>query len=200
MTHKVHVKFYAADASGVSHHDFVPVLHTWIQSRAVADHVLIDVNDYSHVHNGPGTLLVAHEANFYLDTLDGFLGLSYSRKQPLADGGASFADNLRYAFAAALEACQRLEQDLSLAGRLKFRTDEATVKLNDRLAAPNTAETFQQVRPELDRVAAQLWPGATVDIEHYPGELALFEARLRSSDPADVATLLSRIATPAASR
>ena len=74
QAHKIAVKFYVQDATGLEDAEFVPVLHAWIQDHAVKDHTLIDVADYAHVHNGPGTLLVAHEANFYLDRTDGFLG------------------------------------------------------------------------------------------------------------------------------
>ena len=79
---KISVKFFVDDPSGIDAHLFVPVFHSWIQQHAVAEHMLIDVADYEHVHNGPGTVLIAHEANFYLDKLDGFLGFTYSRKQP----------------------------------------------------------------------------------------------------------------------
>jgi len=192
MTHKIVVKFYAQDVGGMTDADFVPILHGWIQNHAVSDHILVDVASYAPVHNGPGTLLVSHEANFYLDRLDGFLGFSYSRKQPL-DG--SFADQLRYCFAQALEGCQRLQEDPKVAGRLRFRTDEAVIRLNDRLLAPNTAETFDRVRGDIDQVARQLWRGANVEIEHYPVELQLFEVRLRSDQPDDVATLLARVGT-----
>jgi hypothetical protein len=197
--HKIVVKFFAEDGAGLSGEQFVPVLHSWIQSHAIADHTLIDVADYSHVHQGPGTLLVAHEANFYLDRTDGFLGLSYSRKQPFA---GTFAERLRQAFTAALQACARLEEDSTLAGRLKFRTNEALVRLNDRLLAPNTPEIFQQVKPELENVAAALWPDGSAELEHNPAELSLFEVRLISTESPGIATLLNRLeaAVPAPSR
>ena len=195
---KINVKLFAEDDSVLATHEFVPIFHSWIQKQAVAEHTLIDVSDYGHVHNGPGTLLVAHEANFYADRLDGRLGLTYSRKQA-AEG--DFQDRLRQAFAAALEACARLEDDPALRGRLKFRTNEASLKLNDRLLGPNTPETFQQVRPEIERLAAELYPGGNVDLEHYFSELTLFEVRLTADQSPDIATLLSRLGrSPAPSR
>ena len=54
------------------------------------------MHDYSHVHNGPGILLVAHEANFSMDETDGRRGMVYIRKQP-----SSLNDTLQAAFAAA---------------------------------------------------------------------------------------------------
>lgn len=195
--HKITVKFYVEDASGLSYEDFVPVLHSWIQNHSVPDHTLIDVADYAHAHNGPGTLLVALEANFYLDKLDGQLGLTYSRKTP-ADG--TFADRLRQAFVACLDACARLQDEPKLAGRIQFRTDECAVRINDRLHAPNTSATFEAVKPELEQLLAWLYPGATLDLEHYQSDKTLFEVRIRSDQSADVATLLSRLGATAPAR
>ena len=80
------VKFYVEDDSSLGAHEFVPVFHSWIQNHAVPEHMLIDVADYAHVHNGPGTLLVAHEANFYTDRIDGRLGLDLFAQASRADG------------------------------------------------------------------------------------------------------------------
>jgi hypothetical protein len=62
--------------------DFVPVFHGWLQQQALPGHMLLDVHDYSHVHHGPGILLVAHEANISVDEAEGRRGLVYIRKQP----------------------------------------------------------------------------------------------------------------------
>src|SRR5437763_17059232 len=103
---KLVVKFYADDSSDITADEVVPVFRSWIQEHALADHVLIDVADYSHVPDGPGAVLVAHEANIYFDRFDKRLGLRYSRKRPLE---GSFSDRLRLLFRAALRACELLE-------------------------------------------------------------------------------------------
>jgi len=191
---KISVKLYVEEAGGANHAQFVPIFHSWIQSHAVAEHTLIDVADYAQVHNGPGVVLIAHEANFYLDQLDGFLGFTYSRKQPAA---GTFADRLRQAVAAAIAGAQRLQQEMNL----KFRSNEIAIKLNDRLLAPNTSQTFEQIRGDLEQLASQLWPGANVDIEHIPSELTLFEVRLRSDQSPYLPTLANRLESePAPSR
>ena len=99
-SHKIVIKLFVEDASRLEAHEFVPIFHSWIQQRAVADHLLIDVADYAHVHNGPGTCLITHEANFYTDRGEGRLGLMYGRKQP-APG--TFIDRVRQALIATLE-------------------------------------------------------------------------------------------------
>ena len=194
---KISVKFYVEDDSRLSQHEFVPILHAWIQNKLVSDHMLIDVADYAHVHNGPGTVLIAHEANFYLDRFDGRLGLTYSRK---IDAGGSFEERLRQAIRAALEACDRLESDARLAGRIRFGTTEAMIRLDDRLLAPNTPETFEQARPAIERCAGELFAGAQVEIEHYASPRTLFEVHIQASDAPGIPTLLHRLsaAAPAA--
>src|SRR5437763_2347144 len=103
-SHKLSVKFFVEDPSALRPEEFVPVFHGWIQRHALADHLLIDVADYKHVPEGPGTVLVSHEANIYTDQGEGRLGLLYFRKQPFA-GAATFAERLRATFRDALEAC-----------------------------------------------------------------------------------------------
>ena len=191
--HKISIKFYVEDDSRVEQHEFVPVFHSWIQNRSVVDHMLVDVSDYAHVHNGPGTLLVAHEANFYVDRLDGRLGLTYSRKQAAA-AAANFVDRLRQAVQAALEACVRLEDDPRLAGKIKFGTGEMTIRLPDRLLAPNTMETYQDVRGDIEKVAADLYGAGNFDVEHVLSEKLPFEVRvMATSSLPDVSSLLNRL-------
>ena len=89
---KLAVKFFVRDPAAVDTRAFIPLFHQWIQTHAVVDHMLIDVADYRHVECGPGTVLVAHEANFSTDTAGGKLGLLYARKQPIA---GNFGERLK---------------------------------------------------------------------------------------------------------
>lgn len=147
-SHKIVVKLFVEDSSQLDVHEFVPIFHSWIQQKLVPDHLLIDVSDYGHVHHGPGTLLVSHEANFYTDQGEGRLGLMYARKQPVP---GTFADRLRQAFVATLEGAKRLESDARLAGRIRFKTDEILVAIHDRLHAPSVPETFEAVRGDMQQ-------------------------------------------------
>ncbi len=127
--------------------DFVPVFHRWIQAHVLPDHLPIDVADYAHVADGPGTLLVTSEANVHMERAGGRLTLAYVRKRPI-DGG------LRTVFDAALTAARLMEREPSLAGRLAFGTDEFRVTFNDRLGTPNTDEGYAAVRAEVADAAA----------------------------------------------
>jgi len=194
QVHKIAIKFFVEDEAKLAGIEFVPIFHSWIQTQIVPDHMLIDVAAYAHVQDGPGTVLVAHEANFYLERNEGRLGLMYSRKQSAA---GEFCERLRQAVVAAVEACMRLENDANLSGRLKFRTDEMLVQLSDRLLAPNTPETFDRMRGDLQEVLADLYAAADLRVEHKPSPTTLFEVRIRASENRPVMELLSRLSTPA---
>ncbi|HVT87243.1 MAG TPA: hypothetical protein VHD56_00170 [Tepidisphaeraceae bacterium] len=147
---KLSIKLFAQDQPAFELETIVPVFHSWIQTHAIKDHLLIDVADYSHVHNGPGIVLVAHEANYSVDYRDGRLGLTYQRKQPLE---GSFIDRIKATFAATQAAAALLGEHLKLSGR------EIEFRICDRLAAPNDEATFNAIKPELLKV----WPGAGVE-------------------------------------
>lgn len=189
-SHKLSVKFFAEDAPGVAADAFVPVFHSWIREGSVPDHLLIDVADYAHVPEGPGTLLVAHEANIHMDEADGRLGLLYFRKQPTADG--DLAGRLRTIFRAALHACTLIENDSTLGGRVRFRTDEVVFRVHDRLLAPNTPQTFESVGPELARFVSDLY-GGPAKSEYRPDPERLFEIRITAPAPQNVKVLLGRL-------
>ena len=75
----VNIKIFAKQATAFDVADAIPVFHRWIQKRDLPE-ILIDVADYSHVPEGPGVLLIAHEANYSLDYAHDQLGVLYNRK------------------------------------------------------------------------------------------------------------------------
>jgi hypothetical protein len=146
----INLKIFVDDESGFVLGDATVVFHRWIRESACPE-MLIDVADYAHVSAGPGLLLIGHEANYSFDNRENRLGLLYNRKAPL-DG--SFRSRLRQAHLAALDACERLEQEPEFGGRLKFNRDSMEVFVNDRLLAPNSDETWVALRPELEEAFA----------------------------------------------
>ncbi len=121
--YKFGVKLFFANSQDRDLTEFIPVFHGWIQRQALPGHLLIDVHDYSHVHHGPGILLVAHEANLSIDEAEGRLGLAYIRKQPAT---------LHKTVEAAQQAAKLLAEPLD-AGMFE-------VFSNDRLLTPSAAE------------------------------------------------------------
>jgi hypothetical protein len=184
---KIAVKVFAS--SGEFPPDqFVPIFHRWIQGQSVEGHRLIDVADYGHVINGPGTVLVSSEANFYMDRAENRLGLLYSRK--LAMPG-DFRERLCGAVREAIKAAAKLEAEPLVKGKLKFKTDEILIRLNDRLLAPPNEQTVAAARDDV-RGAAEIFWGKAAQIESKFTPLTLVEFRVRSNENLSLATLLGR--------
>ena len=180
-------KFFLEDPAALKPGEVVPVFHNFIQTHGIPDHLLIDVADYEHVPNGPGTVLVSHEANIHLDLADGRPGLLYVRKQPLK---GDLRERIRSALRYALEVALRLEQHPKLAGRVKLNTQELVFRINDRLHGPNKPETFDAIRPALEDVLAEAYPIATVSLDYAHAPAELFEVRAKSSTNPGVSAML----------
>ena len=151
--YRLGIKFFAADPASIRLENFIPVFHRWIQNQSLAGHLLVDVHDYSHMHQGPGILLVAHEGNFSIDESDGRPGLMYFRKTPTA---FSPVEHLATIFKSALQACRLLEKDAGV----RFNVNDFAVIANDRLNAPNDEKTFAELKPSLTAALLQVFEGA----------------------------------------
>jgi hypothetical protein len=143
----VNIKVFAKTDGDVNVADAIPVFHRWIQKRDLPE-MLIDVADYSHVPEGPGVLLIAHEANYSLDYARDQLGLLYNRK---AAGSGDAQEELGQAYGAAISACRRLEKEPEFQDKLYFDTHHLEIVFNDRLLHPNTDESWGEVKPEATR-------------------------------------------------
>ncbi len=195
--HELAIKFYAVDSVELGPRDFVPIFHEWIQSHRLENEVMIDVADYSHVHHGPGVLLMCHEGQYSLDQAEGRLGLLYSRKRR-AEGDVR--SRLRRAFGAALKACMLLQAEPAFEGKLHFRYDEALFKIQNRLLAPRTPEAFDAVKEGLLPFLGELYPEADdIQVEAVGEPKEPFAVRIAvSQDPpisdvSDLADLVSRL-------
>jgi hypothetical protein len=121
----------------------VPIFHEWIRDGRLGL-VLLDVADYAHTPDGPGIMLVAHEASFALDRSDGHLGLLVQRRTPVSgDAAEAIALTVRDTFRAA----ELLEADPRINGSLMFDFDRVRIESNDRLLVPNTEEGYRSFEP-----------------------------------------------------
>ena len=148
----VNVKLLVKDPQSVDLEAAVPVFHQWIQGQ-VCDELLLDVADYTHVPDGPGIVLIGHEADYALDNTDGKLGVRYSRKATVA---GSNLDRLEQATRSVVRAFERLQQDL----KPSFNGTDLEVVINDRLLAPNTDTTKKAAEPEIRKFLARVFDGA----------------------------------------
>lgn len=132
---KFDLKVLAAGATEVEAEAFIPVFHRWITERLLPE-LLIDVADYSHVHEGPGVLLVGHDAIYAYDLSRGEPGLLYSRRHESGaelEGIGSLDDRLRSLLYCAFRACDLIEAEPQLDGRVAFDRHRLELRVNDRL-------------------------------------------------------------------
>ena len=195
-TVKYELKFFLDDASGVELEEFIPVFHDWIQTQQL-DELLIDVADYRHVPQGPGVVLIAHDAHYVMDLTDARLGLLYSRRRethPSRCAILGVEDRLRSVWRCALTACQRLEAHPVLHGRLQFRGHELLLRCNDRLQAPNTTAAYDELCQHLTPFLATLYTGQQVEVQHIRENTSRLTVAIKVPEFLDVDTLLTRLA------
>ena len=182
-------KFFLQDSSQLELGDLIPVFHAWIQEQVIEDHILVDLHDYSHVQGGPGIILVAHEGTFSMDLGDGRLGLFYYRKQPLE---GSLESRLTDILKATLQGARLLENDSQL-GEVRFKTDELLLVANDRLNAPNTEATFQELEPELSNFFGRLLDDQDVRLARREDSRERLTVRVSAGDSPETQALLDRL-------
>ncbi len=186
--HKLQLKLFLTPESARAVHAeaFVPVFHRFIKDKVLPE-LVIDVANYDHVPKGPGVVLIGHGSDYFIDEGEGRLGLLHNRKRSGPATGERLADLARRT----LHVASLLEKDATLAGKLKFATNELLFRVNDRLAAPNTDATLAAVRGELEAFGKQVF-GGPCDLARAGGPKDLFGVRLTSASSAPLATLLER--------
>ena len=186
----LNIKLYLENPETVNLADYAAVFNSWIEEQRLEE-LLIDVADYLHVHNGPGIMLIGYEADYSLDNRAGRLGLLYNRKAQL-DGTTQ--EKLAQAGRAALTAAQILEQE----NGLKFSGSEVQVIVNDRLLVPNTAETFDALRPEFQTFFNRLYNEADYRLTQPNDPRERFTVNVTADSNFDVDTLLKNVSVEAA--
>ena len=181
----INIKLSIENPDTVNLADYSAVFNTWIQKH-VLDELLIDVADYLHVQNGPGLLLIGHEADYSLDNRAGRLGLLYNRKKQFE---GTTQEKLAQATRALLIAAQLLEKE----NGLQFNTQEIQVLINDRLLVPNNTETFITLEPELRTFFDKLYDGTDYEIVYKTDPRERFTVEIRAVTRFDVETLLNNI-------
>jgi hypothetical protein len=164
---------------------FIDLFHRWVAEQSLPE-LLVDVADLRHVPAGPGVVLVGYQADYALDQMDHRWGLLYRRKDvlPGTDG-----DRLRQAIGAAARACQRVEQELN--GQVTFSRSAIEVIVNDRLLAPNTAESLSAITPVIQAFAREVLGHDAVTIApHDADRRRRFGVTVTSSEPFELDTLV----------
>lgn len=173
---KINVKFFVEKGAEIPLGDFIPVFHRWIQENKL-EGLLVDVAEYTHVNQGPGVLLIAHEGNYSLDEMDGKRGFLYNHKR---SSGNRTEDHLKTAFQRALKACVLLEKESEAGGKLRFAADHLQVFLNDRLAASANSQGHGGLEEALNPFLNWLFDGEKYLLipERDPKKRAGFEVKV----------------------
>lgn len=174
----VNVKIFIDGDLKIKIEDLVKLFHRWVSEQSMPE-MLIDVADYMHVPDGPGIVLVGHEADYSLDFTRGRAGLRYNYK---AEREGSSQENLRHAFDNAAQACARLESALP---ELKFDRKQLEVFINDRAIAPNSAESREKFADEFTRFATEIGAGEP-KIEFESDPRRLFGAQIQLANAFNV--------------
>ena len=152
---RVCIKVYA-ESDTVPDSALVPIFHRWIRDRML-DFVFIDVADYAHVPNGPGTMLVTDSITFALDRADGRYGLFAQQRRPVE---GDVTDAIALALRQTLAVADALERERSLRGKLRFDRSRVRIEINDRLAAPNDEGAFRVFGPAAVDAANRVLSGS----------------------------------------
>ena len=163
----------------------IPIFHRWIQAGSV-DGLLIDVADYRHVPDGPGVILIGHEADYFLDEMEGPPGLLYNRKK--IDEGSEIY-RLRSAMKHLLGACRQLEREEEFTAR--FDGTRLRFIINDRLVSSNGVAS---IREAFDTLLTDLYPGQTPIVTAGTADPRdRYTLDVTTLEPTDMATLISRL-------
>ena len=188
---KINVKILTAEPNKVPLTDFINIFHGWIQAT---DGVYHDVADYSHMQAGPGIVLVTGDANVSIDETGNRRGLLYSQKSNLS---GSNLEKLSTVLRSALESCRRLEQEPALEGKLRFAGNDMEISVNDRLLAPNTRESFESVKSDLEGIAHELFHGVRFTLVHNENPRNLFSVAIRAAEPFALDQLIANVSAGA---
>ena len=142
-------------ANGVDHDTICDrLLAVFGRWRSEEGEDIVDLQDYSHVPQGPGIVLVSKRWVLSVDCRDGQPGLMISTRQ-----------NLDGAMRLLLEKGQRLLNEKDMQGAFTPQTGELEIALNDRLLLPNSSEIDDEIRPEVNALLGKLYGDAKCSLE-----------------------------------
>ena len=187
---RTQVKFFLDTTNPIDGALFTGVFQRWIQENALGE-LLIDVADYRHVFQGPGTVLIGHESDYTIDSRDGRLGLLYTRKRQTTE---DVATQLRTSLQRTFKAADLLEHEAAFKPALKFKADEIEVRFVDRLQFLNVPQTFDSIKDDVTAVLSEFYGAYPVQIEQVQGDARdLFALKVTASGVTSLADLKEQV-------
>ena len=190
-SHKINWKLYFKNPESAKPEAFFKVFNTWIPN---SPEVFVDVADYAHINDGPKILLYGHYVDYALDEMDRRLGFLYSKKRDVAgeENLAPLNERLKTTLSEFLKSCQRLTSDQGLAG-LQFKTNELLFIINDRALAPNTVETFNQVKPALTQILDKIYGAGGFELKHISEPKKRFAVQIIAKKEPSLSEIISKV-------
>ncbi|MFO1518840.1 MAG: hypothetical protein U1F57_04125 [bacterium] len=185
----LNVKIMIADPQTLDFEEFIPIFHRWIQQKVTEERIL-DVADYLHVPEGPGVMLIGHEANFSIDHTEGRWGFLYNRKTAMEGENA---DKIRGVLKAALAHAQRLEKEPALKAKLAFNAGEMQVLVNDRLLAPNTEASLKALEPDLKATLGALYGKSSYHLKRHEDPRERLTLEVKAEKPLAVSDVIKNL-------
>lgn len=185
----INAKLVVTNSAAENLEPLIPIFNDWIKERAFGE-LLLDIADYRHVPAGPGVVLIGQACDYSVDNTDNRWGVRYNRKAALE---GSNIDRLRQAVRAALTACQRLEADPRLEGRILFSGQEMEFFVNDRLLAPNLPATREAVRPDFDAFFRGMFRGGEFSLSHSNDSRRLFGVSVKTARTFSIGDLMANL-------
>ncbi len=188
LSERLQLKLYLQPSAHFEVEALIPVFHRFIREQLIKE-LLIDVVDYSHVPNGPGVVLIGHSADYYVGAMDGAFGLIYSLKRGGSTAEGRLADSLRRV----VNVARLLEQDSTV--QMRFKSGELSLRLTDRLHAPNDEATFASTKAEVEQLFGNVYGGA-VAVERLVEERGPLGLSIKASSAPSLEALLEKLGGP----
>ncbi len=150
----------------------------------------VDLADYAHIPRGPGIVLVGQRCNFAFEMADPCPGVLYAARKGLT--GSHF-EKILVSLRSCLELSKRLVAEPEFPSGVHLRTDSLELRFNDRLEAPNTTATDEELRPAVRHALDQLFGRESYDLvlQADPTQCYGFSVRAKTAEPLDA--LLARV-------
>ena len=160
---KFGIKLFFQPNGSYPSRDFIPELHRWIQNDSIPQHMLIDVVDYSHIPDGPGIMLIAHEGQFSFDLENNQPGVFYLRKTKL---NGNFDERIHSVLNTAVHSAGLIQKN-EFGKEVQFLNKSFRFIANDRRLAENNKENQELYSDAFEGYLNKNYPSSKWELENF---------------------------------
>ena len=174
---RINVKLLAGAPRDFSVDSFLAIFGRW-RNDAENPAAWFDLADYAHMPKGAGVVLVGKQGNFSIDLGDPGPGLLYCGKK---DYSGSVEQRITETFERCLALVKPLLGEPEYPAELKIQPGSWELAINDRLDAPNTATTDENLRPGISAALDTVFGPGAYAIEREPDPQKRYGFSIRAS-------------------